>query len=377
MTKEDDHSTERSGFSTLENTFYEQNLATFGGFRGSPKARTPIQRISSTDGRMISVHCRGSSFSNVLHSSYNEAVAKKRLGNDLLPSTYDMQELQTLLKETGRNKSLDRSKAFGKYLARSVENANFEHTTWTPIEPGMFIKDQLTYPVFLRRGIIDHRSHFFYCWNISSVLTSILNAIVIPLWVGFYFIGDSHVFKNMDGYEGFFFTFILCTTIQNFTDVFIRSNLTFYSPGGRIVSKRKAIMQRYLKSWFIIDAIAGFPYQIFLINDGPPTYGYCELLRLVKFLRILTTDVGFTSTVICGFLMQHGLNVSLRTLALVRALLLLIIVIHIIACGAYVVAHVIGLDVPWQSPLTNGPDTRSEEYSEAFYWATMTATTTG
>ncbi len=380
MAKEDENSTDStSEFSTLEHCNYFKNLATFGGLKATTEKRGSIRR-SYTDCGSKQVGIEGrSSFSASLRKCYNEAFAKKRLGNDLLPkTTCDLEHLQYLLNKPDRKGPLDMPRApLGKRLSESSLVPRFEHTTWIPTESGICVKDQLTYPVFLRWGIIDHRSRFFYFWNISSVITNVCNAIIIPLFVGFYYVEDSYIFSNMDGYDAFFFVFILCSTIQNFTDVLVRSNLTFYTPGGRIVSNRETIIRTYLRSWFIIDALAGFPYQFFSINNGPPTYGYFELLRLVKFLRILTTDVGFTSAVICGFLMQHGLNISLRKLALLRSLLLLIIVIHIIACGAYIISNYMGSDAPWISLIHTGVGSRREQYTEAFFWATMTATTIG
>ncbi len=306
------------------------------------------------------------------HRSINLAFSKKRLGKGLFPATFDVDQLPPFDYSgvSARNKVGARF-GFPKSFSGGLPSNKHEPVTWLPTESGIHIRDYLTYPTFLRWGIIDHRSHFFYCWNISSLITNLLNAIVIPLWVGFYYKGDRYVTR-----EYFFFVYIVISTIQMFLDVIIRCSLTYYAPGGSIVSKRRVILHTYFKSWFIVDAIAGFPYQIFLINNGPPTYGYFELLRLVKFLRILTTDVGFTSAVLCAFMLKHGLSFSLTQLALLKSFLLMVIVIHIIACGAYIVANYTGLDGPWESPVITHNE-HDYKYSEAFYWATMTATTTG
>ncbi len=304
------------------------------------------------------------------------AFEKKRFGNDLTPTTFDVNE-ELQINQTSLSKmsgTLFRQSVF-KSIVERLSIQKHEHMTWMPSNPGSSIKDQLSYPMFLRWGIIDHRSQFFFIWNIICMVANVLNAIIIPLWGGFYYEGgDSGVGNDLPGI--FFFVFLLLSTLLMFTDVVVRCNLTYYAPGGRIVCNRRTIFHKYLKSWFLIDALAGFPYQLFMINPNPPHYGYFELLRLGKFFRIITTDVGFTSSVIQRFMLKHGIRFNLMKVALVKSLILLVIIIHAFACGAYILSNYIGLDSPWISPVEN-TDSIYAKYFEAFYWATMTSTTTG
>ncbi len=312
-----------------------------------------------------------------LSGSYNVAFEKKRLGNDLIPTTFDVnEELQINQTSLGKmSGNLFRQSVLKSILEKFSGLQKHECMTWLPSNPGSYVKDHFSYPIFLRWGIIDHRSQFFYFWNMSSLVTNVLNAIIIPLWCGFYYDGDDTVVSSSFP-ESFFFVYLLLSTLQMCIDFIVHCNLTYYAPGGRIVCNRQAIVHNYLKSWFLVDFFAGFPYQLFLISKEPPSYGYFELLRLVKFFRILTTDVGFTSFVIQIFMIKYGIRFNLTRVALVRSILLLVIVIHVFACGAYVMSNYLGLDYPWESNVVNR-DSISAKYFEAFYWATMTSTTTG
>ncbi len=366
----------QAGISFGDETDEPHSKANHGYSKSIPSPSVPLA------GMGLMIHQRSSSdieMDDMLHASYNLAFEKKRCTNELIPTMFDVNEdlqINSASNNPSFNPFFGASKEFRSVAERLMYTPQHEYMTWLPACPGHYVKDHLTYPTFLRLGIIDHRSQFFYYWNISSFLTNVLNAIIIPLWSGFYYAEDGNVVTGAYP-EIFFFAYLVCSTVQMFLDFVIRCNLTYYATGGRIVCNRRAIVRNYLKSWFVVDLIAGLPYQMFIINQpNPPHYGYFELLRLIKFFRVLTTDIAFSSLVLQRFMLVTGIRINMMRVALVRSLLLLVIVIHIFACGAYVASKYIGLESPWESPVQNR-DTISEKYFEAFYWATMTSTTTG
>ena len=51
-------------------------------------------------------------------------------------------------------------------------------------------------------------------------------------------------------------------------DIFVQFNTGFYSQ-GKLINNRKKIIVNYVKSWFLIDLVASFPYN-WVITE-PPT----------------------------------------------------------------------------------------------------------
>jgi hypothetical protein len=125
------------------------------------------------------------------------------------------------------------------------------------------------------------------------------------------------------------------------------------------------IVRHYLRSWFAIDAIAAFPFEIILlaILGGVPTepgqtrelYLSLQALTLVKLLK-------------AGRIFKE-LEESLGIIPSVRRLILfgywLSAAIHIMALGWIV----IGASEAFRSPL--------DQYLRAFYWVTTTVATIG
>jgi hypothetical protein len=61
-----------------------------------------------------------------------------------------------------------------------------------------------------------------------------------------------------------FETFIDCIFL---VDIVISFNTGFYQK-GYLVMKRKDIVINYIKTWFLIDLVASFPYNWFPITDS-------------------------------------------------------------------------------------------------------------
>jgi hypothetical protein len=68
-------------------------------------------------------------------------------------------------------------------------------------------------------------------------------------------------------------------------DIIVAFNTGFYKK-GYLVMKRKEIIKNYLKTWFILDILASFPYT-WILNSNTSSSTTPELLRLVKIIRFL------------------------------------------------------------------------------------------
>ena len=57
------------------------------------------------------------------------------------------------------------------------------------------------------------------------------------------------------------------------TDICITFNTGFYKK-GYLVMKRREIVKNYIKTWFIIDLLASFPYTEVLNSNNDNTNSY-------------------------------------------------------------------------------------------------------
>ena len=69
-----------------------------------------------------------------------------------------------------------------------------------------------------------------------------------------------------DDAEGMAFTFEQIMDIYFMVDIFVQFNTGFYNKGN-LVRNRKEIVINYLKTWFILDLMASFPYNSVVGNN--------------------------------------------------------------------------------------------------------------
>ena len=86
-------------------------------------------------------------------------------------------------------------------------------------------------------------------WDLSCLLFIIYQAIVIPFRLCFDYEASGGIYIVE--------SFMDCCFML---DVIITFNTGFYKK-GYLVMKRKEIIKNYIKTWFIIDLFATFPYS--------------------------------------------------------------------------------------------------------------------
>jgi len=99
-------------------------------------------------------------------------------------------------------------------------------------------------------------------WDITSMFAIIYQSIVIPYRLCF----------NDDATGGalVFETIIDCIFL---IDIAISFNTGFYQK-GYLVMKRKDIVLSYIKTWFLVDLIASFPYNWLPIQSSDSNGGW-------------------------------------------------------------------------------------------------------
>jgi voltage-gated potassium channel len=199
----------------------------------------------------------------------------------------------------------------------------------------------------MKKFIINAESRLLIFWDIIILIASLYIAIEIPLVI---------VFKIE---EDLFFRILnwFITSIYIF-DIVLSFNTSVYVKGKEITD-RLYIAKRYLKSWFIIDLLAAFPFSSLLISMKHME-ALSKLLKLFRLGRLLKL-IRITGTI------QKSASSRINP-AILRLLILvawIMIIAHFISCSwIYLSEPAPGID-----PVS--------QYIRAFYWTITTLTTIG
>ena len=139
---------------------------------------------------------------------------------------------------------------------------------------------------------IEPDSNFKTSWDLMGLFLILYEALVIPYRVTFNMLSS-----------GFLMVFEIYVDTFFIFDVFINLYTGYYKKGS-LVMKRRHIMCRYLKTWFIIDLLASIPFAWFITDDDlynedgelmrsadaalvHHTSQLLRLLKIVRFMRII------------------------------------------------------------------------------------------
>jgi hypothetical protein len=155
------------------------------------------------------------------------------------------------------------------------------------------------------------------------------------------------------------FALDIVTTIIFCIDIIVQFR-TSYIEQGQVVSDSKKVAKKYLKSWFIIDAVSGIPFEILLNLTG--MYGQLfkilRLVRLGRILKLFKLNKLFIER-------SRSYNIQPGILRLVVFLLWISLISHWIALGWL---HIGGV---------SEEKVNSHEYLRSIYWTVTTLTTIG
>jgi CRP-like cAMP-binding protein len=187
---------------------------------------------------------------------------------------------------------------------------------YTDIE---YMKDHLIHPNSLFKNI----------WNSVLSVLLIYTLVVMPLSICFFESNSEDAWFVVDITIDFLF----------FLDILVNFNSAYYDTNGILISNRKTITLKYLKSWFLIDIISSIPFS--LISDNKNNAGtllrvsklprlakLLKLSSLVKLLRIHNSN-GMFSRITDKF------NIRTSTVRVLKTFLSVLIASHIMACLWY------------------------------------------
>lgn len=223
--------------------------------------------------------------------------------------------------------------------------------------------------------VINPEKGWKLIWDLIGMCIIFYQAITIPYIIAFE-VENLFVWNIFDTIMTIFF---IC-------DIFINFNTAFYK-GGVIVTSKKQISIRYLKSWFFFDLVATFPLNTILcISNGDSPFSpdnihaATNLLKILRLSRILKlVRLVKLKNQIIEMESYISNNHITNVLVFLRLVLSSVFMAHWMAC----IWYYIGKDEATNSPnvwirLKNIQDKQPHEiYINALYFAITTMATVG
>lgn len=214
---------------------------------------------------------------------------------------------------------------------------------------------------------------FLPLWGVIMLLAIIYQALMVPYSIAFS-VEDTIETQTID---------FICTSIY-LLDVLISCNTGFYK-NGLLITCRKDIVWRYLRTWLVWDVVSSFPYDwIFhqpFENPSQQSLRAPALVRMVKISRLLRS----LRLVRLAKLRTHLVRVRQKLMDSKLAFLftscyllaVMLGIAHWIACGFYYVSVNPETTENWVYDSQMQDSAQFDLYIAAFYWTITTLTTTG
>lgn len=253
------------------------------------------------------------------------------------------------------------------------------------IEDG-FVSEKLNNAPF---GYFSPHKNFYLIWNsLLSVLVFYIT-LTLPFYLSFY--SNLELESNMYYFYSYLvmdFTFIWDMVITFRTGI----ELTSSSGSTIIIFNQYQIMMKYVKSYFFVDIISNFPYDLVIYGTEPSSTSATKLLRLAKITKMLKLIrlLKISRVKKLGRLMKllktvRDIFMRPSTARLLQTLLLALLITHVSACIWYASGTVEWKtnNATWVNQyidnerFRNGYGNKAELYIISLYWCISTLTSVG
>jgi hypothetical protein len=165
-------------------------------------------------------------------------------------------------------------------------------------------------------------------------------------------------------------------------DIFIIFNSAYFDDDFKLIQNRKTICAQYLKGWFIIDAIAIFPFQIMMSGAG----NYSDMVRITRIGRMYklikltklfrTLKMMKEKDKVLGY-MQRYMSIGVGIQRLIVFTIVFFIMVHVISC-LWIILASFHEDAKgtWMEGDIN-EFSPGAKYLTSVYWTITTITTVG
>ena len=210
--------------------------------------------------------------------------------------------------------------------------------------------------------IIDAHSVFRTRWDSIILILTILSVLVVPF---------QFAILHQLTLTGILFVYAI--DLFFLTDLYLNS-ITTFRIAGREITDRKPIWEHYLKTNFIPDLLAAFPFDAFFLFfpglqiAGIPLFLWLRLLRLIRIQHLFV--------ILRRWQGHHWANPGYLRLS--RFFIIIMLFVHLTACFWYLAAHLAGFPEKSWVVLAHLRDSDPATiYIRSLYWTVTSLTTVG
>ena len=278
----------------------------------------------------------------------------KKLGKES-----EFEEKAMIDSETKRKEDEDEHQLVRRYsllLAKTAKSSlKLEKTPWMIFHPDGWFKK---------------------IWNLLIVMSLIYIAVFMPYEMAFI---DSIIWDT-------WFIVSLVIDLLFMIDLIINFFTAYFNNEGEIITSPIKITKAYLKSWFPLDLVASFPYNLLEVIQNASVHNSSNsLYRIIKvprFYRILRISKLFKILSQSNYSLleriKDTINLKHSSVKLLFSASLIIICIHISACMWYYIAKIYDCDsTTWVYNLQYIGYPSGSLYLTCLYWAITTMATVG
>ncbi len=209
---------------------------------------------------------------------------------------------------------------------------------------------------------ITENSRFRIFWEFFILILILASCILIPFQISF-----QHIVFRLGSIVIYLIDFFF------FFDIFLNS-FTSYRHEGSEVTERRRIAKHYLKTFFAVDILANFPFDLILLASFDIQMFNVSLvlvLRMLRLLRIVRLLRIFRRLEIPSWSNPGFLRIA-------KFLIIIILLLHLLACAWFFSAYIDNF--PEESWVVSegireaAPDS---QYIRSLYWTITTMTTVG
>ena len=231
---------------------------------------------------------------------------------------------------------------------------------------------------FSGKFLFPPQSAYKLIWDCTMIVFILLQGVYIPLLIAFEII----VNINLVRFDFLVSVLFLLDILFNFNSGYLKK--------GAIVMNRNLICKHYLRTWFLVDMIATFPYDWAVSADPVNSRDYStsgnfskfpKLLRVIKITKFLLIFKLLKLAKVKQLLyrVEDYLNSELfgNMIVILRILMVVFYIAHWNACIWYFVTDHFITEETWLNKVLLVEDTNREFYIDSMYWSVYTMITVG
>lgn len=279
-----------------------------------------------------------------IESEANDAVKSANLsclGSEVTPSPYNKFSAPygcwlTKSASSARRRSISKGEAFAMSKTQALPEA-----------PQCWL------------GVLNPMGHFRNLWDFVGIILLAMDTIFLPVQ----FVTDD------------FFEMFPALKIKSQIAVFywffdmLLSFLTGYLDKGQLIDDHRAIAKRYLKSWFIPDIVVTIIDVILMFDDARASAQSAgtRVLRLLRLCRVVR--LGKLTRAAAFLRDKFESDVAYTQFTLVIAMVTMLLLEHVIACGWFGLGSMSSESVTWISAAKQEGASFTLLYTTSLRWA--------